>query len=99
MSRLCGVAFGVFRLLILVSLVVCGAAGTLWAATPSSGAINTPADDAFGTKQTLTYTAGPFAGGTTFGTQTSATVAGCLQAVTPPGLCDSYSLTVNLPGD
>ena len=96
MRRMGGIAIGAFHL-ILISLVLFGTAGAAWAATPSSGAINTPADDAFGTKQTLTYTAGPFAGGTTFGTQTSATVAGCLQAVTPPALCDSYSLAVNLP--
>ena len=84
---------------IMLVVTLLGFAAFLNAATPPSGTINTPTDNTLGTKQTLTYTAGPFAGGTTAGTQTSATVAVCLQAVTPPGLCDVFTLNVNLPGD
>jgi hypothetical protein len=77
--------------------VVLSFAGLLDAATPSSGTIATPADESLGTKQTLTFSAGPFAAGSLAGTQTTATVAICTQAVTPPGICDVYAVSLNLP--
>ncbi|MGB2717501.1 MAG: hypothetical protein WBC51_25175 [Vicinamibacterales bacterium] len=78
-------------------IVVLIAAALLQAATPTSGTIATPTDDGLGTKQTLAFTAGPFAAGSAAGTQTSATVAVCTQAVTPPALCDAYAVNFNLP--
>ena len=65
----------------------------------SSGTIATPSDNTLGTRQTLTFTAGPFAAGSAAGAQTSATVSICTQAVTPPGLCDAFAVSLNLPGD
>jgi hypothetical protein len=79
-----------------VALVVVFAS-LLQASSPASGTIATPADDTLGTKQTLTYSAGPFAAGSAAGTQTSATVALCTQAVTPPALCDVFAVSLNLP--
>ena len=81
----------------LTVIVVC--ASVLQASTPDSGSITTPADDTLGTKQTLTYTAGPFAAGSLAGTQVKDTVAICTQAVTPPGVCDVFSVHLNLPAD
>jgi hypothetical protein len=69
----------------------------LQASTPGSGTINTPSDDALGTKQTLSFTAGPFAGGSLAGFQVKDTVAICTQAVTPPGVCDVFTVNLNLP--
>lgn len=74
-------------------------ATALQATTPASGTIATPADNNLGTKQTLTFTAGPFAAGTAAGTQTTATVAICTQAVTPPAACDVFAVDLNLPAD
>ena len=68
--------------------IAIGVTGILHASSPSSGTINTPADDQLGTKQTLTYTAGPFVAGSLAGTQVRDTVAVCTQAITPPALCD-----------
>src|SRR5687768_2316185 len=83
---------------VLAALLV--AAATLpQAATPGSGSIATPSDDTLGPKQTLAFTAGPFAAGSAAGTQTTATVALCTQAVTPPALCDVFAVSVNLPSD
>ena len=59
-------------------------AGILQASTPSSGTLATPSDDTLGTKQTLTFAAGPFAAGSAAGTETRETVAICTQTVTPP---------------
>jgi hypothetical protein len=82
---------------LLQIVIVVVAAALMQAATPSSGTMATPTDDSLGTKQTLTYTAGPFAAGSAAGTQTSATVAICTQAVTPPALCDAFAVHFNLP--
>lgn len=73
--------------------------GLLHASSPTSGTINTPQDDNLGTKQTLTYAAGPFAAGSLAGTQTSDTVAICTQEITPPAICDVFSVSLNLPAD
>lgn len=74
-------------------------AGVLQASTPSSGTIATPSDDSLGTKQSLTYTAGPFVAGSLAGTEVKETVAICTQSVTPPGVCDVFSVHLNLPAD
>ncbi len=78
---------------------VLGIVSLTHASTPGSGTIATPSDNTLCTKQTLTFTAGPFAAGSAAGAQTSATVAICTQAVTPPGLCDAFAVSLNLPGD
>jgi hypothetical protein len=83
----------------LLLVLVMGLVAALDASSPSSGTIGTPPDDTLGTKQTLTFTAGPFAAGSAAGTQTSATVALCTQAVTPPALCDVFAVNMNLPAD
>lgn len=85
---------GLSRLALAVGLTT-----VLQASTPSSGTINTPADDTLGTKQTLTYTAGPFVAGSLAGTEVKETVAVCTQDVTPPGVCDVFSVQMNLPAD
>jgi hypothetical protein len=72
-------------------------AGLLHASTPASGTITTPPDDSLGVRQTLTFAAGPFAAGSLAGTQTSQTVAICTQAVTPPAVCDTFAVNLNLP--
>lgn len=77
--------------------LIAGFTGLLHASNPSSGTIDTPSDDTLGPKQTLTYTAGPFAAGSLAGTQVRDTVAICTQAVTPPAACDVYSVHLNLP--
>jgi hypothetical protein len=66
------------------------------ASTPSSGTINQPADDTLGVKQTFSYFGGPLAATTGF---SNYSLPVCLQAVTPPGVCDVYSLRVNLPAN
>ena len=71
----------------------------LQASSPGSGSIATPPDDELGVKQTLTYTAGPFVAGTLAGTETKETVKICTQSVTPPGVCDSFAVSLNLPAD
>jgi hypothetical protein len=53
---------------IAVMAIGFGFLGLLQAATPSSGTVNTPPDNTLGTKQTLTFTAGPFAAGSLAGT-------------------------------
>lgn len=83
----------------LLAVGVLGFTSLLQATNPSSGSINTPPDDNLGSKQTLTFTAGPFAAGSAAGTQVRDTVAICTQAVTPPGLCDVFAVNFNLPGD
>ena len=83
------------RMLLAVTLAICG--GFVQASTPSGGTIATPTDDTLGTKQTLTFTAGPFVGGTTAGFTVRDTVAVCTQAVTPPALCDAFAVGFNLP--
>ncbi len=80
-------------------IAVVGFAGLLHASTPGSGTIATPTDDALGPKQTLTFTAGPFAAGSLAGTQTRETVAICTQSVVPPGVCDQFAVNLNLPAD
>jgi hypothetical protein len=82
-------------MLLAVTLAICGRLAQ--ASTPSSGTITTPADDTHGTKQTLTFSAGPFAGATTAGFTVRDTVAICTQAVTPPALCDAFSVGLSLP--
>jgi len=80
--------------------VTLGLTAILGASTPGSGTINTPSDDTLGTKQTLTFTAGPFVAGSLAGTQVRDTVAVCTQrALTPPAVCDSYAVHLNLPTD
>lgn len=79
--------------------VLLGAVALTQAATPGSGTIATPPDDTLGTRQTLTFTAGPFAAGSAAGTGTSDTVAICTQAVTPPALCDVFAVSLDLPSD
>ena len=101
MRRMGGVAFGAFRLLILLSLVACGAVGALWASTPSSGTINTPADDALGAKQTIAYSGGPLAVSSGF---TNYSLPSCTQSaagiyIAPPGVCEIFVLTVDLPAN
>src|SRR5258707_405761 len=64
------------------------------AGTPSSGTIDTPSDNNLGVKQTISYTGGPLAGSTGF---SNYSLPVCLQAVTPPGVCDVFNLSVNLP--
>ena len=85
---------GATRLIIVVALTA-----VLQASNPSSGTINTPTDDTLGTKQTLTYTAGPFVAGSLAGTEVKETIAVCTQAVTPQGVCDVFSVQMNLPAD
>lgn len=87
-----------FTSLLRLALVV-ALAGSLHASNPASGTINTPPDDSLGTKQTLTYSAGPFVAGSLAGTQVKDTVAVCTQAVTPPAACDVFSVNINLPSD
>lgn len=77
--------------------VVVGFTALLQASTPGSGTIATPTDNTLGTKQTLTFTAGPFAAGSLAGTQVRDTVAICTQAVTPPAMCDVFAVSLNLP--
>jgi len=92
LRRRLGRGFGIAVTLALATI--------LQASTPGSGTINTPSDDTLGTKQTLTFTAGPFAAGSLAGTQVRDTVAVCTQqAVTPPAVCDSYAVSLNLPLD
>jgi hypothetical protein len=79
----------------LFAALVSGAAH-LQAATPSSGTINTPADDTLGTKQTMAFTGGPLVVSSGF---TNYSLPACLQGVTPPTVCDVFNLTVNLPGN
>lgn len=96
MRRMGGVAFGA-RCLLLVSLVFFEAAGALWAATPSSGAIDTPADATPGLKQTINYSGGPIStslvGDVIVGNTASLT---CKRA-NPPTACDWFDLNVNVP--
>jgi hypothetical protein len=79
--------------------VVIGFSSYLQASNPGSGTIATPPDDELGVKQTLTYTAGPFVAGSLAGTETKETVKVCTQAVTPPGICDSFAVSFNLPAN
>src|SRR6185436_18824155 len=81
----------------LVAVAAVGLTAILGASSPGSGTIATPADDTLGAKQTLTFTAGPFAGGSAAGTQTRDTVAICTQSVTPPAYCDVFAVNFNLP--
>lgn len=81
----------------VVLAIIAGLAALPQAAMNEGGTITTPTDDSLGTKQTLTFEAGPFAAGSAAGTQTSATVAICTQAVTPPALCAVYPVSINLP--
>src|SRR3954469_10866605 len=67
-----------------------------FASTPSSGTINTPSDNTLGVKQTITYTGGPMAGATGF---SNYSLPACTQVITPPGVCDSFMLNVNLPAN
>ena len=82
---------------LLGSLAIVSLSGLLHATDPGSGTINTPTNDELGTKQTLTFAAGPFVAGSLAGTQTRDTVAICTQSVTPPGICDSFAVNLNLP--
>jgi hypothetical protein len=72
-------------------------AALLQASTPGSGTIPTPDDDTLGTRHTLTYRTGSFAAGSLAGTEVRDTVRICTQAVTPPAVCDVFSVSLDLP--
>lgn len=70
------------------------------AATPSSGTINTPADNTLGVKQTINYSGGPMAVslvGDAIVANTALTA--CESPTPPPTGCDFFSLAVNLPAN
>src|SRR4051794_6054442 len=81
-------AFSLFLLFLLLQAL------PVFASTPSSGTINTPADNNLGVKQTLSYFGGPMLISTGF---SNVSLPVCLQAVAPPAACDVFNLAVNLP--
>src|SRR5258708_10998387 len=66
------------------------------AATPSSGAINTPPDNTLGVRQTISYFGGPMLVSTGF---SNYSLPVCLQAVAPPGARHGFTLALNLPAN
>lgn len=89
------------RFALVLALALLSLASTLQAATPSSGTFTTPSDDTLGTKQTITFTGGPLAVSSGF---TNYSLPTCTQQaagtnVAPPGVCEIFVLTVELPAN
>jgi hypothetical protein len=89
------------RFLSLLASAVLLLTSALQAATPASGTINTPSDDALGTKQTITFFGGPLAISSGF---TNYSFPSCNQSaagtdIVPPGVCDVFVLSINLPAN
>ena len=84
------------RALLALSLVVL-TASALYASTPTSGAINTPADGTPGTKQTITYTGGPISQTVVGDVIVANTATFTCKNVNPPTACDWFDLDVNVP--
>ncbi len=91
------VVFGPCSFLILILLLLCGATGALWGATPSSGTINTPSDTSPGLKQTILYTGGPIANGLVGDVIVANTASFTCKRANPPTACDWFDLYVNPP--
>jgi hypothetical protein len=89
------------RFVLPLALALLALTSTLFAATPSSGTFSTPPDDTLGTKQTITFTGGPLAVSSGF---TNISLPSCTQSaagtnIAPPGVCEIFVLTVDLPAN
>jgi hypothetical protein len=85
------------QLSLVPGLLVVFLAGTLQASTPSSGAINTPADTTPGVKQTINYGGGPISTSLVGDVIVANTASFTCKRANPPTACDWFDLNVNVP--
>ena len=81
----------------VLALLLVLLAGTLQASTPPSGAIDTPASDTPGVKQTISYTGGPILNSLVGDVIVGNTASLACKRANPPTACDWFDLNVNVP--
>src|SRR5438270_1953770 len=85
-----------FRATLIICFSLLAAIAAL-ASTPSSGAINTPADTTPGVKQTISYSGGPISTGLVGDVIVANTATFTCKRANPPTACDWFALDVNVP--